>query len=69
MEKGVVVLTIEAVEILTESGELVTVRRAVRITYKKICPYLDHPFETPEQSRVYCCDSHKSMFDRKHRPN
>lgn len=53
----------------TDTGETITIRSVVRVTYEKVCPYLDHSFETDDQDRIYCCDSHRVMFFKKMHAN
>ncbi len=58
-----------AIRIITPDGRHIVIEERVEhLMFKKICPYLEHEFTTPEPYRVFCCDSHKSMFSRKQNP-
>lgn len=53
------------VSLMTRDGRIVTADLVTEITYTKVCPYCDREFETTEEKRIYCRDSHKVMYCQK----
>lgn len=49
------------VQIITESGDTVTVRLVHSLTYTKVCPYCSEPFNTEDPRRIYDKDSCKTL--------